>query len=368
MPNLPSNFDWRRSPEHIRCLSCFRNPNTGKYAFWYTIKESPEAALERWVRDGAIAACDLPTKVAHKLTIAQLKEVLKSHEKRISGGKAQLVEAAVITARDEMEAATRDLTLYECTPLALQLLEEFDQAKCEAEILAQTQSHEQLLAENAKAAFATFVAFQRGFVAANYPGGSEEVETLMVILGSGPKTVGHLDVDDLRTLRAAAAMKTLWRLAADAAWLPENFVTPKCDNARAVRLLLCHANSRETIARYSTWCKSVKLAFDKNDVDVCEHCAALDGTVHNIDEVPEIPTEYCTSRNGCICELDNADEHQDFDYLSLGVAASQEAQEGPDADENDPVQRLRQLKQMLDEQLIEPAEYDEKKREILGRM
>jgi hypothetical protein len=359
MSALPANFDWRRSPGHLSYLACFRNPKEGKFAWELLTNESGGSAIERFLRDGALEICELPERVAHKFKVSELKDVLRQHDEKPSGDKTNLIQAVLAVAAEEMKAATRGLLLYKCTKLGWNAITEFERAKGDAQARAQTESHEQLLAGNARAAFAIFVAFQRSFVWSEYGGRSDKVEVLDFILGSGPAAVGHLELQDLRTLRAAAAMKELWGQTADTVWLPENFVTPINDNARAVRLLLSHAKSRQTLAWFATDWKNVKLTFDKNDIDLCEQCGALDGSVHQIDEVPEIPTEHCTSRNGCVCQIDNADR-RDF---SDDLVSDDEV-----FTEDIPIQRLRQLKLMLDEHLIEQAEYDVKKKEILERM
>lgn len=228
------------------------------------------------------------------------------------------------------------------------------------------QSHQQLLSDDPKAAYATCVAFRRKFLDPNSSGYSGEVERLRLILESSPAAFGFLDEHKLRSLRAAAAMKTLWREQSEVAWLPEGFATDMGDNARSVRLLLRNAEFRESTTRHASWCKRVKLRFDRDDIDLCEHCAALDGSIHDIDKIPELPTQHCTSAKGCICQMDDADGREWKTESAVGITIDED--DLFDAMEGDPVQTLRKLKQMLEQGLIEQTEYEAKKLEILARM
>lgn len=370
MTRLPADFEWRRSPQHISFLSYFRKPyprrlsGTGEYI----LKESIGPAIDRFLRDEVLVSCDLREKVAYKLKVTELKAVLLRHGKKPSGGKAELVDAALATARDEMEGETRELVLYKCTPSGIDAINEFERNKAEAEIRFQTESHEHLLSGNAKAAYSTCVAWWQGYIDPQFTAHSPAVERLQFILGSQPKAIGHLEQNDWQILRAAAGMKTLYADQSELAWLPEGFRTPIGDSGRAVRLLLCQAEFRQSFDLRSPYYKKVRLTFDGNDVEVCEHCAVLDGSEHEKNELPEIPTEHCTSRNGCACRVDGVWAPDDRDAFSHELASGDETDEISDETEDGPVLKLRQLKRMLDESLIEQPEYDEKKKEILDRM
>ncbi|MDD5139422.1 MAG: hypothetical protein PHY43_04065 [Verrucomicrobiales bacterium] len=369
MGKLPDNYDWRHSPGHLWCLHWFRNPNAGKFSGWeVAAKESGQFAIERFIKDGAIVVCELPELVAHKFKVPELKKILQRHGQKATGSKTELVDLALSVARDEMEEATRKLKLYKCTQLGLDVIDEHERNKAAAEVLAQNESHKQLSAGNAKEAYATFVAFRRRFSEYEYSGSPLEVERLRSIFKSAPKVIGHLEIGDWRTLQAAAAMKLLWRERNETRWLSETFATPINDNARAIRLLIANAEFRSQLANAARSCKKVKLVFEPDDVDLCEQCATLDGSVHKIDRVPELPTEHCTSSVGCICRFEDAAGQDETKSSTISVVMDTEAYDFPNDVQDDPVAVLRQLKQMLDENLIDQSEYDEKKKEIVARM
>jgi len=369
MRKLPINFDWRHSPGHLWCLRWFRNPNAGKFSGWeVAAKESGQFGIERFIKDGAIVVCELPELVAHKFKVPELKKILLRHGKKATGSKIELVDMALVVARDEMEKATRSLKLYQCTQLGLDVIDEYERNKAAAEEVAQNESHKQLLAGNAKDAYATFVTFRRRFSEYEYSGSPLEVVRLRFIFKSAPKVIGHLEIDDLRTLQAAAAMKLLWRERNETRWLSETFATPINDNARAIRLLLANAEFRSQLANAARWCKKVKLVFEPDDVDLCEKCAALDGSIHKIDKVPELPTEHCTSQIGCICRFEDAVGQEETKSPTISVIMETENDDFTNNVQDDPVAILRQLKQMIDENLINQTEYDEKKKEIVARM
>jgi hypothetical protein len=367
MGKLPANFDWRHSPGHIWCLKKFRNPNTGRFSDWeFLAKESGQFAIERFIKDGALFLCQLPELVAYKFNISELKDIMRRHGKKAYGSKVELVNMALAVAKDEMEEATRGLIFYKCTQLGLDAIDEHERNEAAAQLLAKNESHKYLLAGNAKAAYATFVAFRRKFSNFEYTGNSLEVERLQFVVTSAPKVIGHLEMNEWRTLQAATSMKLLWRERVETTWLPEAFTTPINDNARSVRLLITNAEFRFQVANASGWKKNVKLIFDSDDI--CEHCSPLDGSVHKIDEVPEMPTEHCTSRDGCICLLQNADKYDEEDSPTISVVMDTKTDDLPDDVRDNPVARLKQLKQMLDENLIDQTEYDEKKKEIIARI
>lgn len=369
MGKLPEKFDWRSAPRHIWFLGRFRNPNDGKqFGIDQMIKEAVRPAIERFLRDGALAECDLAEKVAHQFKIPDLKEILRRHDEKCSASKAELVAAAIRVAQVELAQATRKLTLYKCTPQGTAILEDFKLKAQEAEIRSKSESHAQFLAGDPKAAVAIFVAFQRANFDPDYSGHGGQVDKLRFILAAKPKVIGELDENSWRTLQAAAAMKLLWREYGEASWLPDDFKISIEDNDRAVRLITTAAEFQELVARYAEWCKELKLVFNQDDVDLCEHCAALDGKVFKIKQIPEVPTERCMSRDGCSCRVESIDFDDQDEGPSITVTVDGESGEVVNETAENSVSKLRQLKQMLDEGLIEKDEYDEKKKEILARM
>jgi hypothetical protein len=369
MAKLPANFDWRSSPKHIWFLERFRNPNNGKYSgVDYMIKEGARPAIERFLRDGALAECDLVEKVAHQFKVPELKAILRRHDETCSGSKAELVELAVRVAQEELTQATRTLTLYKRTPLGTAVVEDFKVKTQEAEARAKSESHAQLLAGDAKAAVAGFVAFQRATFDPDYSGQGWQVETLRFLLAAMPKVIGELDETSWRKLQAAAAMKLLWREHGETSWLPDDFKTQIDDNDRAIRLISTAAEFQKSVSSHAEWCQEVKLVFNQDDVDLCEHCGALDGKIFKIKQIPEVPTEHCTSRDGCACNVESVGFGHEEGDSNITVTIDGESGEVLDETTDDPVSKLRQLKQMLDEGLIEKEEYDEKKKEILARM
>ena len=111
-----------------------------------------------------------------------------------------------------------------------------------------------------------------------------------------------------------------------------------------------------------------EVVFDPNDIDSCELCMALNGKVFDIEDFPELPLENCTSETGCQCDIEYIyDDDEDGELFRIAFM-----EEEDDLDERfereDPVTKLRQLKEMLDSDLITEAEYQKKKEEILSRM
>ena len=373
MADLTANFDWRGSRLHILYLGRFHKLNgIGKPSECFNlekyIKEPVQSAIERFIRDGALEECNLEAKVGHALSVPDIKDILRRHGQKASGNKSELAAIVIQVAKEEAEEKLGEVRLYKSTPLGLEAVKNFQvksqEAKTysqEARALAQKESHTKLLDGDPKAAFAVFVAFERKERQSNFASDSYKyrINEMRSILGIKPKIIGDMDDNSWRLLQASVAMKELWGYGCDEiSWLPEDFKTPLGDIDRAIRLLRTAAEFQDSVADCQEWAgEKVKLVFDHDDVDLCEHCAALDGEIFNIKEIPEVPTSHCTSPNGCRCEINTIDSDED-----------QDSSESLDNSPKKPAEKLRQLKQLLDEGLIDNDEYQKKRTDILSRI
>ena len=84
------------------------------------------------------------------------------------------------------------------------------------------------------------------------------------------------------------------------------------------------------------------------------------------EATPRFPLAGCLSPSGCAIEWKDCrdgDEEDELKRTQIDEASDEENESDPD-----PLTALRALKAMLDENLVTQAEFDAKKKEILGRL
>lgn len=373
MTKLPANFDWRRSPAHMDLLRKFIKPrDVAQIMSWQylkqTIKESPGEAIERFIQDGAIIPSGLEASLNRVFTAAQLKEMLKERGLKRSGSKKELVQRLVSDDLSGMEKITGKLRIMQCSEQAVELVAHYEESKQQALDSSKQQSYEALLSGNAKEAYRIYVAYHRQYTDPASSSTPYEVERLQLILSSCPGALKELSVSNLKNLRASVCVAALWRDESAIVWLPDDFSTHLKSSQVAINYLARSAELRGMLARYKDFAKKVRVVFDPNDIDTCELCMALNGKVFDIEDFPELPLEDCTSETGCQCNIEYIyDDDEDSEPFEV-VFMEEEDELDEYFEREDPVAKLRQLKEMLESDLITEAEYQKKKEEILSRM
>lgn len=370
MPKLPSNFDWKKSAIHIQLLEAFSKPrDVNRVLDWQFIQqnmgEKTENAVDRFTREGDLVPASLEESLEAVLQVVHLKKMLQERGLRQSGSKSELIGRLIEADQKAAEDVVKQHRVMKCSESALSFLEERKNERvCELE-LAQKQSFELLKNSNAKEAYKVYSAYQKRF-SYGFHANSYEVEELQFVISSCPSVVGNLTPEDKKWLQAAAGMKTLWREDKAEYWLPENFNTAVNDNRRAINYVIRNANFRKIASAKDRYTKNAKVTFRDGDIESCDLCMSLNGKIFDLDEIPELPLVGCTSETGCMCDLDlYFGDDDDDDFLDDG---EDEVQVENVEVETDPVKSLKLLKQLLDEELITQAEYNEKKKEILSRL
>jgi len=256
----------------------------------------------------------------------------------------------------------------QCSEQAVESVAHYEKNKQQALDSSKQQSYEALSSGNAKEAYRIYVAYHRQYTDPEFPSTPYEVERLQLILSSCPGALKELSPSSLKSLRSAVCMAALWHDESAMAWLPDGFSTPLKSNQVAANYLTRNAELKGRLSSYGSFAKKVRVVFDPNDIDSCELCMALNGKVFDIEDFPELPLENCTSETGCQCDIEYIyDDDEDGELFRIAFM-----EEEDDLDERfereDPVTKLRQLKEMLDSDLITEAEYQKKKEEILSRM
>ena len=359
--------DWRNSPGHIYVLSRFLKLTDCHWADTeHYLKESKKKAIDRWLAEGIVEECDVETKVKTKYTVAELKELLKKHEEPVSGNKDVLMERALRVARGELEQWAVSVHLWQCTPDGVRIVEEHQAAEEAAKSEAMHKCLAALIEHDLKGACMAHHKYEERYERNVRYGSADyqwEGKRLERIFQCRPQAVGAVKNDEWRQLQTIAALKTLWRLDLDDDWLPEDIPALGEDRKRAINLVLANAEYRESIPD-DEWIKSATIRFDDYDLSICDSCRSLNGKKFPVKELPEFPTPDCTNPEGCRCRLES-----DYEESEIGGAGAEF--DDFEEDENpvlEPLEALKQLKGMLDVDLITTAEYEEKKKEILARM
>ena len=367
---LPSNFNWKESAIHIQLLEAFSKPRDAKRVLdWQFIQqnmgEKTESAIDRFVREGALVSASLEESLEAILQIVHLKKMLQERDLRQSGSKSELVSRIIEMDRSGAEDIIKQHRVMKCSESALALLEERKNEKVRELEYAQKQSFELLKRGNVKEAYKAYSKYQKKF-SYGFSANSYEVEELQFVASSCPSLLGNLTSEDKTWLQAAAGMKILWKEDKAEYWLPENFKTNVGDNHRAINYLIRNAYFRKIASGKDRYTKNGKVTFQEGDIESCDLCLSLNNKIFDLDEIPELPMVGCTSESGCMCDLNLYFSDDDDD--NLVDDEEDEVQVSNDGIDNDPVKNLKILRQLLDEDLITQAEYDEKKKEILSRL
>lgn len=369
MAKLPFNFSWKESPTHIELLNVFSKPHDVNHILtWQTIRqtlgESTEDAIERFVRNSILIPATLEESLSVVLQVTELKKLLKDLNRKQSGNKSELVENLIEADRTGAEKLLKKHRVMKCSESALIMLSKRKSMQTQELESAQMQSFEFLKNGKPKDAYKSYAEYYKKYSTFPYKDGSYAVHELQFILVSSPKVLGTLSQENLKLIRAAAGMSSLWGDKKPEYWLPENFSTPIRNNQRAINYLLRNAQFNQHLTSTSKYTKKLKIVFESSDVDSCPLCLMLNGKVFDVDKVPELPMVGCTSEKGCMCNFEDFFEDND---TSFEIKFTEEELEEIEDLETNPVKRLRFIKQMLDEGLITQQEYDKKKKEILDK-
>jgi hypothetical protein len=269
--------------------------------------------------------------------------------------------------------------LFLRSPKSQKIIDECKQQIKSAFEFAKQKCFELLKEGKAKDACKVFVAYQRYVNDPKYQIYPDTVREIQCALESTPQILSNFSPEIAKMLQVMAGMKKLWgehtSILND--WLPENLgsVVLTDDMQAAMNHILVSADIKLKLDDYKEFAKQVKISFHPGDIESCNLCLALDGQIFNINEVPVLPMSGCKSKLGCQCNInivyDGFDNDTDDDFEE-GFDEDVDKDDVEVDDDNlakeDPLNTLRILKQLLDENLITLDEYNQKKAEILARL
>lgn len=393
------NTNWRESPDYINFLRYFRTPkdrNDRSYVYQYItrdFKENPDNIFQTLIDERLLVPPSLSDAIVSLYTKAPVEEKLKELGLSTSGSKLQIIQRLIDNDQSSAEKMIQDREMLVCSAAAFAFLEEFDSKKADAENRAKQASFIALVAGDDREAHHIVVEYQRRFQP-NSEGPNIRGERVKYRLKSEPTILSQLNSENKYLLRAACFMPLLWYGEKPVRWLPDTFKSQYEDNEVLANLFTRYAEIMESIDWYDEKTK-IEISFDRYDVDSCSLCRKLDGKMLLKKEIPELPYLNCTSRKGCQCQLrmqlsrfdfDDASDESEDNFSGAGVIIElPDILDSDNLDEAiaervdqfirdnvevklDPVSKLKQLKQMLEEDLITEEEYQEAKHRILSQL
>jgi hypothetical protein len=363
------NFKWQESPPHIDLLGKFSKPrDVNQVITWQYIRqfigETAECAIERFIEDGALISVTLEETFECIFQVAQLKKLLQERNLKLTGNKSELVERLVLSDRKGMEKIARKGRVMKCSETALEILSEFEKKKQLTLDNIKKQSFLALKSGDPKTAYRLFANFQKAYVNPSFESNSYQVEEIMNVLNCQPKILSSVTAENLKTLKAIAAMHMLWNDETLDDLISSNELSGLKNDKIAINYILVNARITEELAGYKEYAKQVRFEFDSGDIDSCDLCQPLNGKIFDISKVPDLPLVGCTSETGCKCRINSI--YDDIDE-NFGIELHIDEGDSESDKNSNPIGDLRQLKQMLDEKLITETEYERKKTEILSR-
>ncbi len=298
------DFDWKKSINHINLLSQYISPKKLKtYDINYSksrFNESHTDAIDRFMQEGMLVNCELFEIIYCVMTITELKKIAKNEGFMLGKTKNELVNNFLIFDRVKAEKIAFINRVLKCSELAKNFLDEYKKEELNQKI----KSFESFLKYNSKEGYDIFLCYQRKYDPMFQADGFV-LQKLNFILTSCPKAIGSITSLDLKYLRAAICMEELWRNESAIKWLGEKLSYSDKSIEIAINYLKCNSEIKRSLANQSDYFGKTKfkLFFDKNDTDSCSLCKGLTDQVFDINSLPELPLEKCTSKKGCQCRL-----------------------------------------------------------------
>jgi hypothetical protein len=363
--------DWTNSPAHLDLLSKFlRGREIAQVMDWQYLKESlgegTRQAIDRFIGCGLLVPCTTEETLDRILTVADLKPLLSARDLKASGNKAELITRLSQADPRFADQLASSHSYMKCSSEAAAILEDLEERRSVAEALAKQRCYEHLMSGDIRAAYRVQVEFVREFRDPRTSAHDYQAQETERVLNTCPDSLSHLDHLALRHLQTAVAMSKLWFDEKATRWLAEHSDSDREASNQALAHLTRAAELGGRYIHAEGVEHSVKIVFSPYDLDSCDLCKQLDGKVFNSRELPNMPLRGCTSRTGCMCELETIwDDREMRISLSLDDLT---AEEPPSRRADNLVERLTKLKLLFDSGLVSPEEYDMKRQQLLDEL
>lgn len=314
---IEASVDWNNNEKHLMFLEQFLNSkivaNVSEH--WASLLgESPQVTISRYIRDGVLVPISLESKVALDNNIPDLKKLLKERGLRVSGNKTELLNRLMDADEHGMAERYKADTRYECSPEVRSRVLQFSSDKktaLEKEFHAATyKALAALRAKDFAKASRIIGAYESAKndsilnwelpnpMAISGPPRNvdRDVAELEMIFSLRPKILSGLSESDWEPLHIVSALGHLLHGRWSTKWLPEWFVgVSKFDAGTTLRMMQFHISHIQKIQKM----RSLNITHGKilgcgESGGSCNACAKINGTVGNIEDLPELPYEKCT--------------------------------------------------------------------------
>ncbi len=314
MLGLLFGFGWKKSPAHLFLLSKFLKPKSPDHfsnykELEYTLKETPKKAIKRFLKKKMVESVSLPELISRKFKVSELKKMLKKCGLEASGNKDKLINRLIEFNKEEMIRVTQDLVLFHCSDKGRIVAENYlakekiYRIEVENNVKHALKNRDFLKASSLVAGFESKQLFPRGFnVDWKEHDIGYDVKMLKLIFNKTPKILMSIEKEQAEALRLASSMMYLWGAGGARRWLSDSLNTNLIINNDCVaRMFLSHARYLMEIGKcHGSSVKKVEI-IGATDSMSCEACKKINGKKFKLNEVPELPYEKCTSKQGCRC-------------------------------------------------------------------
>jgi hypothetical protein len=286
--------------------------------------------IDRFIKEGIIVPSSLSTKIEVKLTVTELKRILKTKGLNLSGKKANLISRLIDHDGAALREKAQTWKIYECSENGRTLASQFE-TSMEAE---KTETEKQVVslltdgkfqeAVMTVASFESKQVFPRRYDLnwENYSPISD-TEKLYLIFSTWPKLLSNVPEELVHPLRIGAAMLELFgEHDSENRCIDSSVQGTHLEATTAMRMIGYHASHVHSITQFKKMGATRVRILGGDDEESCPQCAAMNGKSFPIDTSPELPHATCTSECGCRCTaiLDGSGGNEGG-FLSNALAA-----------------------------------------------
>lgn len=283
----------------------------GRTDIWDPVLKRPSmGVIEEFLTSGLLRQADLHESLDFKFRARDLEAMLRRKGLKVSGTKSAKIRRLIEADRGEIARLVEGLDLIRCTKAGQALVEQFLAKQEEEKTRAERDSIAALEAENYPLAckvFADFHAKQVFRHGLNFDLGVPDPSRsrrLELIASATPRIISNIRNDALPHVRRAAQIMELWGREVAEKWLPSGLETGvRLDAMAAANMISSYVYNiirLSGIEDIALFLKGVRVS-GIGDESHCRECAALEGKMFALDELPELPYEHCTSEHGCRC-------------------------------------------------------------------
>lgn len=263
-----------------------------------------------FLEDGVIERPVPAELLDYKYRLSDLKTMLRNRGLPVSGRKKELIDRLVAADSDGIKSIVSTLDLLQCFQMGRSIAETFLLREEETRIRVEEQVQEKLTERTFRDAVLLVSSFESDQVFSlglnvdwkNYDPAAN-LAMLESMFSRKPKILASINDEQFEKLRIAAAMMHLWgtdRLRLKG-WLPDFDKSSRLDTLSAARMVIFDAKHQRTMSLYkAAGVKRVEIS-SIEDLSLCDNCAELAGRTYELQEVPDLPYELCTSDMGCRC-------------------------------------------------------------------